>query len=38
MNFFRKKRKKEKKKNGIMEKVFFRKNEFSLNNRPLWCL
>jgi hypothetical protein len=28
----------EKKKNGIMEKVFFRKNEFSLNDRPLWCL
>jgi hypothetical protein len=31
-------RKKEKEKNGIMEKLFSRKNEFCLNNRTLWRL
>src|SRR5262249_44498000 len=25
-------------KNGIMEKLFSRKNEFSLDDRTLWCL
>jgi hypothetical protein len=31
-------RKKEKEKNGIMEKLFSRKNEFSLDDRTLWRL